>query len=47
MMPSRWLIYPMALVVGAAAGRIAHSGVVAAGAALVFALVWLGIRDYL
>lgn len=45
MIRSRWLVYPIALVFGVAAGLVAHSGIVAGSAALVFALVWIGVRE--
>ena len=41
---SRWLVYPVALAVGVGAGLIAHSGLVAGAAALLFAVIWIGLR---
>ena len=43
-MTARWLPYVIALIVGVAAGLLAHSGVVAGATAAVFALLWLGIN---
>ena len=45
MNPTRWIVYPLALVIGVAAGVLAHSGVVAGLVALAFALVWLGVSE--
>ena len=42
---SRWLVYPVALVLGVIAGLIAHSGIVAGAAALIVAVAWVGIRE--
>ncbi len=40
---SDWIAYPVALVIGVAAGLLAHSGVVAGAAALAVAVAWTGI----
>jgi Na+(H+)/acetate symporter ActP len=43
--PTRWVVYPLALVIGVIAGVLAHSGVVSGLVALAFALVWLGVSE--
>ena len=43
--PTRWLVYPVALGLGIAAGVITNSGIVAGIVALVVAVVWIGVGD--